>query len=245
MNRLRHRPDYFVYRGDRFAFHRLQDGATLARLDPYAAGEQVWPLHSRRTISVTAEEIRDITFQVHGLQLPDTRPASDWDEARIQAIEERLAALETSSNLVERESVQKQPDPEDTDLVKSLLARISELESREPEIREVEKIVERVVEVPAAVVEAEAPEPYTPDFTLIPDALARFAAADETAADFRARLKSLWQRFGIEDGKNFPGGGEPLTGAEKITMREIDIVLNSDEGANAGLLTWLLAEERA
>lgn len=123
--------------------------------------------------------------------------------------------------------------------------RIAELEARGPEVRtvEVEKIVH--VEVPVAAVEPETPEPYTPDFTLIPDALAKFALADETAAEFRARLKSLWQRFGIEDGKNFPGGGEPLTGEEKITMREIDIVLNSDEGANAGLLTWLLAEERA
>lgn len=89
-----------------------------------------------------------------------------------------------------------------------------------------------------------ASEPYVPDFTLIPDALARFAQADETAAEFRSRLKRLWQRFGIADGENFPGGGEPLTGEEKITMREIDIVLNSDEGKNASLLSWLLADEQ-
>lgn len=102
-----------------------------------------------------------------------------------------------------------------------------------------------VVEVPVAVEpEAAAPEPYTPDFTLIPDALAKYAEADETADDFRKRLKRLWQRFGIADGENFPGGGEPLSGEEKITMREIDIVLNSDEGRNAGLLQWLQADER-
>lgn len=133
-----------------------------------------------------------------------------------------------------------------TDTEAALRARIAELESRPPEIRtvEVEKIVERVVEVPAVVEEAAPVEPYTPDFTLIPDALAKFAEADETADDFRKRLKRLWQRFGIADGENFPGGGEPLTGEEKITMREIDIVLNSDEGRNAGLLQWLQADER-
>ena len=120
--------------------------------------------------------------------------------------------------------------------------RIAELEAREPEVRIVEKIVERVVEAAAPVVEEAVP--YTPDFTLIPDALAKFAEADETAADFRNRLKRLWQRFGIADGENFPGGGEPLSGEEKITMREIDIVLNSDEGRNAGLLQWLQADER-
>lgn len=112
--------------------------------------------------------------------------------------------------------------------------RIAELESREPEVR-----IERVE------VEPDPPAaPYVPDFTLIPDALAKFAEADETAADFRNRLKRLWQRFGIADGENFPGGGEPLTGEEKIRMREIDIVLNSDEGRTAGLLQWLDAEDQ-
>lgn len=85
--------------------------------------------------------------------------------------------------------------------------------------------------------------PYVPDFTLIPDALARFAESEESAPEFRARLKRLWQRFGIADGKNFPGGGEALTGDEKITMREIDIVLNSEEGQKAGLLEWMKADK--
>lgn len=86
------------------------------------------------------------------------------------------------------------------------------------------------------------PEPYTPDFTLIPEQLARFAEADEDPTAFRNRLKSFWQRFGIEDGKNFPGGGEPLSGDEKIQMREIDILLNSDEGKTARLHDWLFAD---
>lgn len=85
---------------------------------------------------------------------------------------------------------------------------------------------------------------YQPDFTIIPEGLAKWAQADETAAEFRARLKLLWQRFGIDDGKHFPGGGEALTGEEKITMREIDIVLNSDDGKANGLLEWLLADEK-
>lgn len=98
MQRLRHRPSYFFYRGDRLAFHRLQDGATLARLDPYAAGEQVWLLHSGRDIAVTAEEVRDISKQVHGLDLPATRPdgGSCNCSARMDLIEARLAALEAS-----------------------------------------------------------------------------------------------------------------------------------------------------
>lgn len=132
---------------------------------------------------------------------------------------------------------------EDSDLVRELRAEIDVLRKRPPEIRtvEVEKIVH--VEVPAAEVEEPpAAEPYTPDFTLIPDALAKYAESEENAAEFRARLKKLWQRFGIEDGKNFPGG-EPLSGEEKISMREIDILLNSDEGRNAGLLKWLYADE--
>jgi len=74
MDRLRHRPDYFMYRGNRFYFHRLADGPTLARLDPYSDGEQMWPMNSGRTIYVTAAEIRDITFQVHGIELPAVNP---------------------------------------------------------------------------------------------------------------------------------------------------------------------------
>ena len=99
------------------------------------------------------------------------------------------------------------------------------------------------VEVPAPVVEPEPPaEPYVPDFTLIPGALAKYAEADESAEDFRLRLKSYFQRFGIDEGKNFPGGGEPLTGDEKIQMREIDIMLNSDTGKAARLHDWLFAD---
>ena len=86
------------------------------------------------------------------------------------------------------------------------------------------------------------PEPYTPNFSLIPEPLARYANADEGSAEFRARLKSYWQRFGIADGENFPGGGEPLTADEKIQMREIDILLNSDEGKAARLHDWLFAD---
>lgn len=133
MQRLRHRPDYFVHRGNRMAYHRHQDGATFSRLDPYAAGEQSWLLNSGRVIFVTAAEVRDIAKQVNDQDLPDIRPTGDWDEARIQAIEERLAALEASSNLVERESVAPGPIPDDSPLVKDLRARIAELEAEKSE----------------------------------------------------------------------------------------------------------------
>lgn len=75
---------------------------------------------------------------------------------------------------------------EDTDLVKSLRARISELESRPPEIREVEKIVERVVEVPAAV-EAETPGDG------IPDEFRGLMVPDESPEKFTERMKRRWQ----------------------------------------------------
>src|SRR5690606_775085 len=56
-----------------------------------------------------------------------------------------------------------------------------------------------------------ADEPYVPDFTIIPDALAKYAEADESAEDFRRRAFNLLFRFGIAEGENFEGGGEPLT----------------------------------
>lgn len=76
------------------AFHRIADGSTLARLDPYAEGEQTWLLHSGRTIAVTAAEVRDISHQVHGLELPASDPRACNCGVRLAAIEARLAALE-------------------------------------------------------------------------------------------------------------------------------------------------------
>ena len=100
-----------------------------------------------------------------------------------------------------------------TDRVTALEARVAELEAREPA-----EFVERIVhvEVPAPVVEPAAP--YTPDFTLIPDELAKYAEADESAEDFRKRAFSILFRFGIAEGENFEGGGEPLTPEEKIRL---------------------------
>jgi hypothetical protein len=92
MDRLRHRPDHFMYRGNMFFYHRLADGPTLARLDPYSDGEQTWPLNSGRVISVTAAEIRDITLQVHGIELPEVNP--DLKFISDPTLEPRLAALE-------------------------------------------------------------------------------------------------------------------------------------------------------
>ena len=124
------------------------------------------------------------------------------------------------------------PDPRD--------ARIAELEAR---IAELETPPETPpLTYPDEAPAEPAPEPYTPNFSLIPEPLARYANADEGSAEFRARLKSYWQRFGIADGENFPGGGEPLTADEKIQMREIDILLNSDEGKAARLHDWLFAD---
>ena len=156
MDRLRHRPDFFMYRGNRFYFHRLADGPTLARLDPYTDGEQTWPLNSGRTIEVTAAEIRDITFQVHGLELPEINP--DLKFLTDPTFEPRLAALETlvaelaakiaeqplsynSGKIADAEPVEPeppQPDPRDEALaaaeeeLAALRARVAELEQAEP-----------------------------------------------------------------------------------------------------------------
>lgn len=56
------------------------------------------------------------------------------------------------------------------------------------------------------------------DFGQIPEALAKYAEADESAEDFRRRAFNLLFRFGIAEGENFEGGGEPLTPEEKIKL---------------------------
>lgn len=52
----------------------------------------------------------------------------------------------------------------------------------------------------------------------VPPELADLVEPDESPQQFHSKLKPLIQRFGIEDGKNFPGGGEALTSKEKILM---------------------------
>lgn len=56
----------------------------------------------------------------------------------------------------------------------------------------------------------------------IPAELERFAEADETAHEFRERIKNLWQRFGIEEGRH-TADMPALSAEEKIAMRDIDI----------------------
>jgi len=77
-----------------------------------------------------------------------------------------------------------------------------------------------VASEPAPVIEPPPPEP--PPRDQIPAELERFAEADETAHDFRERIKNLWQRFGIREGHH-TADMPPLTADEKIAMREIDI----------------------
>lgn len=136
MTRLKNRPGYFFYRGVRFAHHRLQDGPTLARLDPYCVGEQHWLLHSGHAIEVTGEEVRDITRQVNGTILPDSRPigeGGDWDEARIRSIEERLDALEATQGAPSAE-----PTNFDAVLADTIEANPSAASSTAPDPRDAE-----------------------------------------------------------------------------------------------------------
>ena len=115
MLRRKDLPDYFMYRGNRLAFHRLADGPSLGRLDPYASGEQAWPMLNGHEIAVTAEEIRDITFQVYGITLPpvDPRDVSQF-EARIAALEAKLAATPEASEHPPAEPERAAPPEPDT-----------------------------------------------------------------------------------------------------------------------------------
>ena len=87
-------------------------------------------------------------------------------------------------------------------------------------------------ETPPAPASAPA-EPYTPDFTLIPAALAKYSEADESAEDFRARAFSLLFRFGINDGEHFEGAG-PLSADEKIMLLPM-LIANFEAGNWLGL----------
>lgn len=196
MQRLRHRPDKFDWRGNSLSFHRLQDGPTLGRLDPYAAGEQTWLLHSGRTIAVTAEEVRNISKQVHGLDLPETRPdgGSCNCGARMDDFERRLAALEAQPAPTLNEaldaSIEDNPDLFDDDAPdlaaenERLRARLAELEAQSDPVPDVE--------------EDASPLPPNPEEALlsdygqvgddVPADLAQLMMDDEPLADAVARL---------------------------------------------------------
>jgi hypothetical protein len=125
--RERHRPTHFFWRGDRYPFNRLEDGVTFARLDPYCIAPQAWKLLNGRTIYVTGSDVRDISKQVHDLDLPDTRPlgVGDWDEQRIASLEDRVAALEAALSR-QREPAASQSDPRDQEIA-DLKASVAEL----------------------------------------------------------------------------------------------------------------------
>lgn len=237
MSRVRERQDYFQWRGDRYAFHQLVDGPSLARLDPYCDDEQRWPLHSRRIIFPTGSEVRDIARQVQGLELPESRPegmafapVSDPElEGRVASLEERVAKLEAK--------LAEQPKPaEPVEVV--VEADEFHIPDTPPLPYDDEAEVDEPEEAPVVETEpAPEPAPYEPNFTVIPDRLAKYAEADESAEDFRKRAFSLLFRFGIAEGENFEGGGEPLTAEEKIKLLPM-LIANFEAG------NWLrLSEE--
>lgn len=203
MQRLRHRPTHFFYRGDRMAFHRLQDGATLARLDPYAEGEQVWLLHSGRDIPVTAEEVRDISKQVHGLDLPATRPEGGSCNcgSRFDAIEARLAALEAAPDHEAELFEEPAPDPRDAEL-SALRARIAELESASYIDRD---------ERPDAVEESPIPPPPSPAVVAL-DAMEALKARMD-AARVHPEVAAL-----LTEGETAPDAIERLTPDEDALL---------------------------
>lgn len=150
-----------------------------------------------------------------------------------------IAFLNSFRGAIQAPLPEPEPEPPEPVIAEPV---VSIPEPVEPEpVPEPEAVPEPIQEPEPEPVVA-APEPYVPNFQIIPEPLATFAEADETASEFRRRLKNLWQRFGISDGQNFPGGGEALTGEEKIAMREIDMIIHSEEGRAAHLREWLFAD---
>jgi hypothetical protein len=187
MTRLRHRPDHFIHRGNRLAFHRIQDGATLGRLDPYSDEPQEWPLHSGRTIEVTAAEVRDITKQVHNLTLPETRFDNTGCRCNCEAwkaeIEARLAALEAASEPEEPARAPESPPPAPVSsppVVEGVA---------DPRDAELEAARQREAELLARLADYE--RPFEADATMVPEKLAKLMEEGETVADARRRLWPL------------------------------------------------------
>jgi len=174
MPRLRNRPDRFTWRGDDYAFHRLQDGPTLARLDPYSDIPQRWLLHSGKALHLTGADVRDVAKQVNGTELPETRPAGTvfQTDPRMEALIARVEDLEAHFDAL-------------ADRLGDAFERIRELEAREPVI---ERFTERV-EVRVETVTAPPPPPPPEPEPLAPEShFADLMLADETAEDAKVRL---------------------------------------------------------
>lgn len=166
MPRLRNRPDRFIWKGDDYAFHRLQDGPTLARLDPYSDIPQRWLLHSGKVLHLTGAEVRDVAKQVNGTELPETRP-----EGVVFQTDPRVADL-----IARVDELEAQFDGL-ADRLGDAFERIRALEERPP----VERVEVRVEPAPEPAPEPEpdvSPETHFADLML----------ADETVEDARERL---------------------------------------------------------
>lgn len=172
MSRLRNRPDRFNWKGDDYAFHRLQDGPTLARLDPYSDVPQRWLLHSGKVLHLTGADVRSVAKQVNGTDLPETRPEGIMfqTDPRIEAMLKRIEDLELQLDML-------------ADRMDEAIHRIGELEARPA-------VIERIVE-PAPLPE---PEPIIEEPEIAPaDHFADLMLADETADDAKARLSARFR----------------------------------------------------
>lgn len=200
--RLRHRPDSFEWRGDRWAYHRIADGDSLSCLDRYSPRAQTWCLHSGRVIEPTGREIRDIIRQVHWLELPDI----DHDDerfadmlARIEALERLLAKVdappaaepeEPEEPVTDELDEPEQPDPEKEALraeVEALRARNAELEAREDPPAQQLPPLNTLMSEYGAVGGEEGPSDG------IPDAFRDLMMVDETPEKFTERMRRRMQ----------------------------------------------------
>lgn len=118
-----------------------------------------------------------------------------------------------------------------TSRIKDLESELSFLRSRPPEIREVERVVERVVEVPAPVVEE--PEPPSDG---VPESFRGLMLEDEPVERFTQRMKSRMQWL-----KHFQIDGTKPTNSRALPdMTEEEITELADlEARNIKSGNWL------
>ena len=216
--RVRHRPNYFQYRGDEYDFNRLADSGSLACLDRYCAEEQRWPLTSGWILYPTGAEVRDIIRQVHDIDVPERgeKPAPVEVAPPIGDSE----VIPEASGTPAAEAVEMVSEQSDEEPPNALEDELQCLKNRNAFLEAENEALRTSPDLPAPDEPDDDPSgedegTFSED---IPPSLQRYAEADEGPEEFRQRLHRLLFRFGIKEGEHFLGGGEPLSIDEKIKL---------------------------
>lgn len=237
--RLKPRKDRFVLRGWTYEFNLALDGATLSRLDHHASVNQHWNLDCGKCVEMRPGDVQDVSKQVLDVELPPCKGLNAKAEPNVEATD--LPSPDSSGE--PDPPAGPAVDPVDYNAIiadlRAQLAAKAPVETPEQITAEVKKLAESAASGPpqfsppvatptwgdggksipddldtplAAMVEPESND--------IPDELLAVMQAnpDEGPTEYRGRLQNLLHRFGIEDGKHFPGGGEALSADEKILI---------------------------